>query len=128
MYISIDGDEIGKIIERYILNEDLKSLRKFSNNITNSIRLFEEFIKNVNGKIFLVGGDNIFASVSKDRMQELLDFVNKVNTTSNVKFSVGYSTDILSTYLALKYAKSLKRGALVFLDNNDGENHFVIFN
>jgi GTP cyclohydrolase III len=104
-FIAIDANEIGKKIEKYILNEQLEELEKFSNQMLNSIYDIKEFIHTHNGKVIMAGGDNILAKISIDDVPSILDYVSNLNTNYDYKFSTGIGVGSAGAYVALKYAK-----------------------
>lgn len=113
IYISIDGDNIGKKLEKYILNEDLSGVKEFSYQITQSIRNFERIIRKTGGDIFFSGGDNILAFVNDDYLNNIIQIVKEVNDHSIYSFSVGLGNTLKDVYLALKYSKSISSGTIV---------------
>lgn len=114
MYISIDGDNIGKQLEKFILIENLKGLNEFCSKITENITYLKDFILKNNGEVYLIGGDNIFASIPSQNIEIMIEEIKKLNLRLEIKFSTGYSENVKETYLALKYAKSLKNGTIVY--------------
>ena len=117
MYISIDGNDIGKRLEGLILSGELEELLDFSSKITCLIETIEQYIIKQGGKCFLRGGDNIFAYVTQDKVQVIVNYINSL-TTEDILFSIGIGNDVLDAYLALKYAKSMKRGCICQKENN----------
>jgi len=113
MYLSVDGDNTGKKLESYILNGNLKSLKKYSTKISNLIDKIEKKIVNIGGEVYLSGGDNILAYLPDDKIQYIIDSVTKINKINSINFSMGYSSNLKSTYLALKYAKSFSTSKIV---------------
>lgn len=106
MFVSIDGDRIGKILEQYILNEQLKELSDFSKSIKKDISDFVEIIQKNGGEIYMDGGDNLFAFIENDYINNIVKYVKKKNINNKYTFSIGVGNSVSDTYLALKYAKS----------------------
>ncbi len=106
MFLSIDGDSIGKILEQYILDENLKELSSFSKNIKDDIDGFVSLIKENEGTIYMDGGDNLFAYIENKNINKIIDCVKQKNINNKYTFSVGIADSISDTYLALKYAKA----------------------
>lgn len=117
IYVAIDGNEIGKIIEKYLLCGDTETLSKFSSTLTNCILRISSFIKNNNGELIMAGGDNVLACLPEDVFLILKEFI--INDTKDVifSFSIGTSTEPLGSYLALKYAKANHLFSVRFEDN-----------
>ena len=106
LYVAIDGNEIGKIIDKYILSEELEKLGCFSRMMNKCVADIESFILDNHGLLIMAGGDNIFAELPEAEINSLKDYVAKKNKTMEFDFSVGFSTSPLGAYLALKYAKA----------------------
>lgn len=116
-YISIDGNNIGKKLERYILKNDSVGLKAFSKDIKQEIYRLEDIILNKHGIIIMSGGDNIIAKIKKKDVLYIAKYLKKYNSKKEKLFEFSFSVgkDIISTYIGLKYAKSnhLKCGVLV---------------
>lgn len=119
MFLSIDGDRIGKILEQHILEEDLEKLSEFSKSIKNDINDFIDIIKKNNGYVYMDGGDNLFASIEDSYIEKITTYVKEKNKINQYTFSIGLAKNISDTYLALKYAKSNEfNGKCVLLVRN----------
>ena len=112
MFISIDGDNIGKKLEKFIFLGDIHGLNKFSCTISTKVQSLSTLITELGGEVHIAAGDNLLASISEHSSDKVLLSVKKINT-QEFAFSVGFSQDIKACYLALKYAKTL------------GSRHFV---
>lgn len=106
MFLSIDGDKIGKILEQSILDEDLEKLSQFSKNIKNDINDFVNKITNNNGYVYMDGGDNLFAYIENSYIDKIITYVKNKNKNNKYTFSIGLSENVSDIYLALKYAKA----------------------
>jgi hypothetical protein len=128
IYISIDGDNIGKKIEKYILNEDLLGMKEFSYQIAQSIRTFERVIKETGGDVYISGGDNILAFVKDNYVNNIIQLVNELNSKKTFSFSVGLAYTIQDVYLALKYCKSISAGKIIMAIAEHGKMTFKPIN
>lgn len=117
MYISIDGNNIGKTLEKYILSEDIAGLEKFSKSLNDTINYFTDLINCQGGTIIVSGGDNILASFSDDSYKKIIAKVLRPDTV-NVCFSVGIGKTAIHSYLALKYAKAMNHNMPVYYDGS----------
>ena len=72
------GNEIGKIIEKYLLCGDTETLSKFSSTLTNCILRISSFIKNNNGELIMAGGDNVLACLPEDVFLILKEFIKRI--------------------------------------------------
>ena len=115
-FVAIDGNEIGKIIEKYILCEDLKRLSKFSRCMNECITTIDLFIKKNDGKVIMSGGDNILACVSEQNINFIKEHIKKYNDEFEFKFAMGAGTSLVEAYLALKYAKVNQLFSVCFED------------
>lgn len=106
IYVAIDGNEIGKIIEKYLFCDELEELSKFSSTMNDIIFKIGAFVENNEGVLVMSGGDNIFACIPEGIYPTLKNFISKCNENNIFKFSIGVSTYSLGAYLALKYAKA----------------------
>lgn len=102
IYISIDGNGVGKIIEEKILSDNLLPLKEISQKITLQIQYLTEWIEKHGGIVYLSGGDNILAYI---HIQYLDELINKIYYFKDVAFSIGLGNNPKDAYLALKYAK-----------------------
>ena len=122
MYISIDGNDIGKRLEGLILSDNLEELQTFSSRITFLVDTIEKYIIKQGGKCFLSGGDNILAFLPEEKVHETVKYVNSLKK-EEISFSIGIGDDVIDAYLALKYAKSMKKGYICQKVNDQ----FVVF-
>lgn len=107
MYISIDANNIGKIIEGYILSNELKDLSAFSTNLTSIINEVNRKIKESNGSLIMSGGDNILAEINELSVKSIIAYVQNIEIEP-IRFSIGLGDSAISSFLALKYAKAKK--------------------
>lgn len=128
MFLSIDGDRIGKILEQYILDEKLEELSYFSKNIKKDINDFVNIIEQNGGYVYMDGGDNLFASIENDYIDKIVKYVKEKNIRNQYTFSIGLGSSISDTYLALKYAKSngFKGKCILLVRNNNNKVEFKV--
>ncbi|WP_297514795.1 mCpol domain-containing protein [Thermococcus sp.] len=120
IYVSIDGDNIGELIEQAILSKDEKRLQEISNKVTTAITIFSSQIKNQipNSTIILAGGDS---AILKIEAQSLYEVAMKIKEVSGQFFqnfqlfsvSIGIGTSLIYSYLALKFAKANGKNKIV---------------
>ena len=113
-FISIDCNNTGRIIESYLLRNDVIGLRAYNLKLNNIIDIVSSKIENLGGIIYLSGGDNVLALINDDVVFEISLFIDELSE-SEICFSVGLGSDAVSAYIALKYAKSVKaKGPVVY--------------
>lgn len=77
MIIAIDGDNVGQILELYILDEQIQELENFSHSLRNRFKwLVNELCNLLDAKIHLLGGDSILASC--EYTQEAIKIIEKL--------------------------------------------------
>lgn len=117
VYISIDGNNIGKIIEYYILENKLEELSDFSRKLSFTTGFICKEILRLGGKIIMAGGDNILACISIDALNEITK-ITADNSDIHMRFSIGIGSSATASYLALKYAKAKKSNSPIMYDGS----------
>ncbi|HNN27268.1 MAG TPA: mCpol domain-containing protein [Chitinophagales bacterium] len=118
VYIGLDGDSIGREIERNIINNNLQDLRSFSHCITKAIEIIRDLVESNSGDVIFYGGDSILFSGSFDEIfaQKIIDiFRSETNRTA----SVGIGNSPHETYLGLKLAKSYGGNRFIYFKKKD---------
>ena len=105
IYVAVDGNEIGKIIEKYLFCENLEELSRFSETMKKSVNEISSFIEKCEGALVMSGGDNILACLPADNYPVVKEYIRKFNENCIFNFSIGVSSYPLGSYMALKYAK-----------------------
>ncbi len=106
-YISIDCNNTGRIIESYLLSNNLSALRKYNLKLNTAIDNLSKKIEDIGGIIYLSGGDNILAQIGMEYFPKVISYVDEY-TEPEIQFSIGIGEDAVAAYIALKYAKSVK--------------------
>ena len=104
LYVSIDGNNIGRELERLMLGERLEELKVFSETMLLIISKIAQHVEKLGGEVIMAGGDNVLARMSESDANELSKWVSKMRT-DKISFSVGIGDNVKMAYLALKYAK-----------------------
>ena len=104
LYVSIDGNNIGRELERLMLGERLEELKIFSETMLQTISKIVRHVEEIGGEVIMAGGDNVLARMSESNANELSRWVAKLKT-DKISFSVGIGNNVKMAYLALKYAK-----------------------
>ena len=126
MIIAIDGNSIGKNIEKYILNEQLDELSVFSQSIFDYLITLKSIIEAHTGIVYMCGGDNILASVDDDELNVIINKITSINPPCDTTFSIGCGGTARLAYLALAYRKSCLEShfAVTFCRIQNGEIFF----
>ena len=115
-YVLGDGDRIREDVEFYLLNNDLESLAKFSQNLTIAINEIKEIaISTMGAQIILAGGDDILFYVPREKYRtELIQKLQQVFyniTGATISFGVGKTIE--AVYINLRLAKTNKDDKIV---------------
>lgn len=106
IYLAVDGNNIGKMLEKYILLNDFCELSSFSQKISNKVKLLVQIVKNHSGEVLLAGGDNVLAKIDAENVNSILEKINQLQE-NDLQFAVGLGETAINAYLALKYSKSI---------------------
>lgn len=120
IYIGLDGDSIGRVIEEYLITNQVQKMKEFSNLIMSALEQIKEQAIALDGEIIFCSGDSILVSGNFD--QSFAEFARKrfqEITQRTASVGVGYST--ANTYLGLKLAKSRGGNQVVFYDLQEQE-------
>ncbi len=115
IFVSIDGNNIGKRLERYILSERFDDLKSFSHRVSTAISNLSQFVVGLGGTVLMSGGDNILAMVPKNEWNSLKRFFDGVQT-QEIPFAMGVGRNARASFLALKYAKATEADCVVYED------------
>ena len=115
LFISIDGNNIGKRLEQYILSERFDELKSFSDRISTVVSDLSRFVCEIGGKVLMSGGDNLLAIVPKNECCSLKCFFDGIQS-SELSFSMGIGHNARASFLALKYAKATEATCVVYED------------
>lgn len=107
IYVSIDGDSVGKKIEAYILKNQLEELREFNIKFSDMISKVEAIFEKYDSDIYLRGGDNILAKLPHENLPGLIEELKELLRTSQINFSMGVGKSVEACFLALKNAKAI---------------------
>ena len=126
MFIAIDGDDVGRKIELYIIDNRIEDLENFTHSLTKRLEwLANQLRYSLNVKIHLLGGDSILVSCkNQDRVPEILEELRiEFSCEGLPTISIGIGKTPREAYLALKYAKLREKNCVVvFEDINDAKN------
>ncbi len=119
LYIAVDGDDVGRRLEYYMIINDSTSLTAFSTDFRSSMTWLEDrLIQIFNAKILFSGGDNLLAEISLQN-----EFANPLSTLhlqftqkSNNTLSVGVGSTLREAYFALKIAKASGKNCIKVYD------------
>ncbi|MFB2839534.1 mCpol domain-containing protein [Floridanema evergladense] len=121
-FIAVDGDLVGRKIEKLIISSELDELVTYSHLINESVNKMRSFSENIGGKTYLQGGDNLLVEVAD--YQAFVEQIISSRAEMAASFSVGIGRNAVEAYLALKFAKSAGRGLIILVEVIDGKYQF----
>lgn len=121
-FIAIDGDLVGRKIEKLIISNKLDELIEYSQAINQSVNSIRLVADSIAGKTYLQGGDSLLVEVKS--YQSFIEKLIVIHSELIVTFSVGIGKNPVEAYLALKFAKSSGRGLIILVEVINGEFKF----
>lgn len=118
MFITIDGDDIGQMITRYYLCNDVDSLAKLNKRMIETTRSISIYLHSVGFEIIFCGADGV-AGHSEDPLTGVDRIFKEISAIGSgfVTFSAGVGDTLRDSYVALMAAKSHGK-AQVYLYRN----------
>ena len=113
-FYGLDGDKIGRVIETYIVKDDVDTLSTFSRNVSMALEAIRADVLQNKGVVIFCAGDSILfqGQFDVDWCEQILrDFVSITGRTA----SLGVGDTMVAAYLALKLAKARGGGMVLQL-------------
>lgn len=108
-FVAIDGDDVGRKLEYYMLINDTASLRSFSQSFERAIIWLRDRLANTyNGDIVFWGGDNMlaFVALAEGSINQIDKLRMEFREYTDSTVSIGIGITPQDAYLALKLAKA----------------------
>lgn len=114
LYLTIDGDDIGRKITACYLENNEEKLADISNSLSCAVSKISELLKSEGFKLIFSAADGI-VGVSTDRKIDFLRIFEMIQklAPSGITFSAGVATSLKEAYCALTYAKCIGKNNLV---------------
>ena len=112
IYISIDGDDIGRKITSAYLNNDAYALSKLSRDLESSTKRIAEFLKGEGFEIIFCAADGVVGVASENINSDNLFKRISALSPEGVTFSAGVGASLREAYVALLSAKSCGKNCL----------------
>jgi GTP cyclohydrolase III len=125
-FVALDGDQVGRRIEKLILSAKLSELSSYSKSVLDAIKTLESILLKAGGQVYITGGDNLLAEVT-DIDLFLSNFIS-LRDELVCSFCVGIGKDSIEAYLALKFAKSCAPRTIVKAEELEINIQFQILN
>ena len=107
-FIAVDGDDVGRTIERLVLLNDCQGLTSFSANYRSAVHwITSALIESYQGSALLSDGDSILIETNALVLSanQLLMLSEEFALLSGHTLSIGIGKTMRQAYLALKLAK-----------------------
>ncbi len=101
-FYSVDGDDIGKLLEKYALENDVSSISKLCDEVKNALKLIKDHIEKEGAVVVFCEGDSILAY-----SENLIDLPRNLIVHNNLTFSAGIGRSTSIALIDLKKAKGL---------------------
>ncbi len=111
-YIGLDGDNIGRLVESYFIENNVSKLVEFSRNVVRALDEIRIMGEHNGADVLFCTGDSIllYGDIDVSFGTEMLEvFHRETGKTA----SVGIGQNMANTYLGLKLAKSRGGGQVV---------------
>jgi len=114
MYLIIDGDDVGRELERYVLTQDLSGLQIFTELVTTLLNGIGTEAESLGGKVVWKAGDSLILEFNNSNIKKITSLVKKLK--EKVAFSMGSGNELRDAWVALKFAKAHKPSSVNFMD------------
>ena len=115
IYFAVDGDDVGRRLEYFMLVNDASALTRFSTTFRKAMVWLEsELIQNFGATILFSGGDNLLAYFQEARWS-INDFEGiriQFAEQSQNTISIGLGGNLRQAYFALKLAKAAGKNCI----------------
>ncbi|MEW6456730.1 MAG: mCpol domain-containing protein [Acidobacteriota bacterium] len=117
IYIALDGDDVGRHIEKFLIENKEQDVAELSEQITNTVQEITAYLRSIDFEVIFSAGDSILCKGGSIDIRKLSNYLAKTNKVCT--FSVGIGNTLEKTYVALKYAKSRGKNTIVKYSEND---------
>jgi len=119
-YVAIDGDDVGRSLEEYIVSNDLESLASYSTSVANYFLFVRSFLEASGHRIIFCGGDSVMSCspgpVALSAFKQL--------PAGPCSVSIGIGSTPVAAFLALRLAKARGKRKIVCLEYAQNEQTF----
>ncbi|ROO61310.1 hypothetical protein EDC02_3243 [Micromonospora sp. Llam0] len=113
-FLALDGDDIGRRLELYMLTENLHDLQTFARDFSQTVsRVVQSLQLTPDVDIILGSGDSILARLPQREIERSISLVKQATANTGFSFSGGYAETMQGAYLALKVAKSTGKNRII---------------
>lgn len=120
-FISIDGDDIGRKITSFYLNNNSIQLKQISDDLVSSTSRISELLKEKDFEIIFCAADGVVScSKIEHNFSKLFNLISELSPTG-ITFSAGVGNSLRESYIALLSAKSDGKNCLHYYSELDAE-------
>ncbi len=111
MYVSVDGDDIGKKLTRIIYSKSEDEITEFSKYVADFFLEIQEKVIELGGKVIFCAGDSIAYCINGEK-----ELQNTFETMKTDRFnvSIGCGNTLQQAHWALNIAKSLGKNQVQY--------------
>ena len=117
IFVSWDGDHVGRRSGRAILDNDTGEARRIGQAIDSGNELWKNFAVNVGGSLITMGGDEGHILIDASRLSEMPAVAERYSETVGATVSVGVGTKLRDSAKALVVAKLRGGDKIVIWDD-----------
>ena len=114
MYVSVDGDDIGKMLTKIIYARSEEDISAFSNYVADFFLDIKKTVIELGGKVIFCAGDSIAYYIESE--EELLCTFEKMKT-DRFNVSIGCGNTLQQAHWALNIAKSLGKNQVQYFSD-----------
>jgi hypothetical protein len=122
LFISADGDGVGKLVGRAILANDIDALHKVSNRIDSAQDFILHWCKDINGIKISGGGDEFTAAIPLEAKEEIKNLRTSIEKSFGYTISVGVGRSLSEAGTALLVAKLRGKDRIVYFNKKIKED------
>ena len=115
----VDGDDVGSVIEQYMLKDDLDEVIAFSSSVDDAMGNLTTTLSSIVGVTHLsTGGDSALFRIAGTSWQVSDRTIEILRSKLSFKFSCGYGSTVRDAFLALRIAKTSGKNSTKKLASN----------
>lgn len=122
VYVGMDGDDMGHLVEDSLLSDDPEIAAKISNSIHDAHRAIRKLVSSAGGRLIFDGGDNMLFFMAND--PEVFKTISEIHervTKHTVTIGVGHRP--IEAHYALVVGKNTGKNQVVIFDEKVKAQH-----
>ncbi len=125
VYVGLDGDDMGHLVEDSLLSDDPEIAAKISNSIHDAHKAIRKLVASIGGRMIFDGGDNMLLYMPNDpEVLEAIGDIHKRITKHSVTIGVGHRP--IEAHYALVVGKNTGKDKVVAYDEKVKAQHETI--